>query len=285
MTKKQIMVIIICLSFFSYLRENRENTNGSNEAIAQISAEAIDSDEIQIIREDIPIIRNLEGYYWVPGDILDTVNLVFIAIEENYLVIYRFNVINGQYIYEELTRFDIYSDVQFVLENDSYKLYTKWILRLYRIGVGDFEDLHFISSEINDHLLKYTYDHQKQYVGIYHKYSITYDGITEDEINARDRIQDILVMNIKDGGALFITDELGNGLFGVRQVILDEKSPTIFFDHHPGNGSFSYGVYVLNGAIHYWFEHRFTITFEEDIDDWEINEWEYTFEVVYKRNN
>jgi len=46
MTKKQIMLVIICLSFFSCVRENRENTNGSNEATAQISAEAIDIEEI-----------------------------------------------------------------------------------------------------------------------------------------------------------------------------------------------------------------------------------------------
>jgi len=224
------------------------------------------------------------------GGVFDTTNLVFIAIEENYLVIYRFNVINGQYIYEELTRFDIYPNElasDFVLVNDSYRFsFARWRRPfLHKIDVGGTRtDLRFISSEINEHLLRQTYDHQKQYVGIYHKYSITYYGITEDEINARHRIRDILIMNIEDAGALFITNELGIDLFSTWQLILDENSQTIFFDHHPGDGSVSFGAYFLNGAIHFWFINRWEVN-RDVSNDWEINEWAYNFQVIYKRNN
>jgi len=278
-----LFVVFLCFTFFSCYRE-RDHSNTPIE-ILTVGVENMADENIQITIEEFAqsqpisfILENIEGYYNVAtqsGGL--TEYIAFIAIEENDLVIYKFNIINGYNIYEEIIRFDLDTQADsrsLLLTNGDYR-FTALIqhprLSLHFVALirqhERFEErLNFrlISKTIDEYLIKHTYDHQRQYVGIYQYYPLaTYRTENEALIATIDPFwfsflyDDMyeIIVNIDEDGFLFIEDDLGNAVYfdhtgdrHFRTKIIDSSQKAFLF-HSVRVRDEVHRIYFLNGYI------------------------------------
>jgi len=169
----------------------------------EIKPEMTDSD-----RRLLFFIENISGYYnladytgnsasiFFPNETY-TLNehlelLAFISIVEDELIISRFNIIHGEHIYEELLRFDINSNDrtgEIRLTNGNYRFWASWNMSFMSLSVAFYgswvrANFQFISNEIDEKLMEYTYDYQKQFVGSYLYDSHTFWGMESEEFHS-----------------------------------------------------------------------------------------------------
>ena len=171
------------------------------------------------------LINNIEGYYivestrnWIPPG-----NYNFIAnirIEENELIINEFNIINKQNIIIEKCKFSlkqyIFINTYLYFTNDDYQLRIEFnsentysditliVKNIYSFSPDFNEEINFKIGYDDINILKYTYDYQNNFTGIYILDSFVVFGNDANKIN-----KDYIRINIDEKGFLFIEDYLG----------------------------------------------------------------------------
>jgi hypothetical protein len=127
------------------------------------------------------------------------------------------------------------------------------------------------SHEIDEKILKYTYDYQKQYTGQYVYDSYILFGMDTDEFNNSyiEEKNNSYIISINDNGFLFIDDGYGNPYYerfsGTK--IIDENVKIDFFGNAP-----SYGPSVL------LYFYKGDIIWEKDMDNDDKK-----YQIIFKR--
>jgi len=291
--KHKLFLLFFCMAIFSCARENAKSNGGSNEIII------VDAIEVPIIIDpQISIgeqrfnyfLENIEGFYSISGELFRERNesyLVKIIIENDELIIYRFTIVNNQHSYDELIRFDIGSNdfaSNIRLTNDIFRFFVQF----NRNNTFDRIELsrHFplvdfwahsrffpISNNIED-ISRFTYDYQKQHVGIFEYYSHTFFGMTVDEFNQRILPSNKIIINVGENGSLFIDDGFGNDRFDFPRFRIHSTNnePIILFGSNPGSGLSNARIYFHDNAI-----------FHEENFNSMGDSWESGFQFVFKR--
>ena len=198
-------------------------------------------------------------------------NILHEIIGEGYNRVQRkISTINNEYIYNELyltTEKRRWVDGSIELKNNDYR-FKKSIGNhpsLYNSQIKRFSgDLYFLSSMIDEEVIKYTYDYQKQFVGKYVYDSYMLFGIDTDEFNAEYNNEYEKVdreIDIDDNGFLF------EKKYNWKTKIIDENQETMLFGNTPAYGA-SVHLYFFNGEI----------IWEVDLDN---NDMKY--QLIFKR--
>jgi hypothetical protein len=200
-------------------------------------------------------------------------NIIHEIRGEGYLVQRKISTINNEHIYNELyftTEEGKWVDGWIVLKNNDYTLKkSTWnnYPSLYNSKVdSSSRDLFFLSTIVDEKILKYTYDFQKQFIGKYVYDSYVLFGIDTDMFNNKYNNEyekrDINI-DIDDNGFLFVEE------YNWKTKIVDENQQTMFFGNTPAYGA-SVHLYFLNGVI----------IWEVDLDN---NDMKY--QLIFKKRN
>jgi hypothetical protein len=334
MMYRLLISIILGISLISCSAD--KNTNNKNLKGDISNATVEDSKTIEIDVEDVKIIDidsdyqrllyrlwdntryDIEGYYYMGGEgIVGYSNyIVYITIENDDLVIFRFNIINNDNIYEEIMRFNMYDSVDvntfmssIIFKNGDYKIEVRFlsngkhdmiISKYYSSAQEYLRAFNFgnqISTEVNDELIKHTTDYQRQYTGIY-KYDShaiigltfeenrnTYFGKETDEIESYK--EQFYIISVNDDGFIFANDRTGNSIsgYGGTQIIDENEEGTLFW--HPvegfpvGNNTSLEGIkiYFFDNSIFYELYCLYYYTDEEGYRE----TIDYSIQFIYRR--
>ena len=284
---RMMFFVLLCFLVFSCQEKPRNEINS-------IVIEPAAAEVVEIIKEPVGdsqflhFKNNVEGFYNVSGSSSGYVEYVaFVAIEENHLILYKFNIVNAQNIYEEIVRFnlDVYertngnSELKFLNGNYTFFYFRRELfIQHENLTYPDELIFDFISKEINDELVKYTYDYQKQFVGVYNydpqNSYITdnqafFDSIASSRRHAESYIEEAnleqlfpdfvntyeIIVSIDEGGFLFIDDGSGNAVYTYpaggghfRAKVFDRNQRAVLF-HSIRVDDDVYRIYFLNGDI------------------------------------
>jgi len=132
---------------------------------------------------------------------------------------------------------------------------------IYKIMRNNYPFIHFIKKDEYNHdlyeikgedVIKRTYDHQKQYTGVYKLDTYTFYGMDEEEFDkVLISVGNNFIVDIDDDGFLYIADEEGNEEypdFGGK--VIDENDETLLFGHSPAYG-FVIKIYYFSGTLNY----------------------------------
>jgi hypothetical protein len=99
----RIVFIIIIIALLISCNKNIKNENNIVHKDTVVENKLIDYESNPTIKDLIKehIKENLMGYY-----ISDTLNIIYVFVEENDLMFQKFNIINNEHIYEEIIRFN-----------------------------------------------------------------------------------------------------------------------------------------------------------------------------------
>jgi len=282
-----ILLISVIFIFGCKPKNNTDLDINKENVIEKISSEELRSSKIRFNR----FMENIEGYYTVDAGIFNdryTYYLIHITIEENELILSKFNIVNAQHISEELTRFDIHTNDRtdsIHLTNDNYNFWVSFDYHntIHHISLflnWDTDGRRGTSftpraKEIDERLIQYTYDYQKKYVGVYQWDSVALNGITEDDYNKKHKVNE-MILNIDKNGNLFLANKDGSEKYDFpKTFIINEKAS--LFGHNPGSGAFSIGIYYSDGVIYYSYE-NFYIR-----ENGEYKDCKYSVLAAYKR--
>jgi hypothetical protein len=249
-----LFAAIISISFVSCNQnKNTANNNTISESISDIEKE----DDASLRGYKIPYTKdNIGGYYEAWGYI------VFISIDDNNVIIQDFNIINNEYSYNETIRFNFdgydpkYSifrngDNKFIVRFGTMNRYTEFELfitnqrDIYPHYIGNGIWFRYISETINDEIIRYTYDYQKQFIGEYHYHSFSFYGYESEKSIEEFRKNASYTVAIDDDGFLFFASPDWTHRFKITNK--DEGSS--INGNVPGDGSLEWELYYLNGVI------------------------------------
>lgn len=253
---RPLFLLVIITSLFSCNKNNNTNNSKTTDIIAK---SRFYYDEYRYLK----VKNNIEGYYGAYGTrYIDDKYLARILIENENIIIYKFNIINEQYYYNEIIRFDInifnangsisfenidYKfKVSFDYKDDFYSIY----LNISNLYLSDLiAEITFIpiSKDINDDVIKHTYDFQKQYVGIYYYDSYSYigTGMDKNEIILKYLTENNkIVINIDEDGFLSIFD-VGSRVSRMKNIC----GNGILFGHTYGYNQYTEIYFYENNII------------------------------------